>query len=141
MNGSRGVVESFRGGGSEGQTQLAPIVRFDNGRTLCLSHCEFFQGSRDGCVVRRQFPLKLAWAVTVHKSQGMTLTRASMSVDNAFAEGQVYVALSRVSSMQGLYLTGPMLQPAAVKAHQDVISFYNTSKIEPLSGGAEPFSP
>jgi len=82
VNGSRGVVESFRGGGSEGQTQLAPIVRFDNGRTLCLSHCEFFQGSRDGCVVRRQFPLKLAWAVTVHKSQGMTLTRASMSVDN-----------------------------------------------------------
>ena len=54
----------------------------------------------------------------------MTLSRASMSVDDAFAEGQVYVALSRVSALAGLYLTGPMLQAGAVKAHRDVVLFY-----------------
>ena len=131
VNGSRGVVEGFAENGENMHHSVAvkaplmPIVRFDNGAKLTVSHHDSFMGTRDGALVRWQYPLKLAWAVTVHKSQGMTLSRATITVDDAFAEGQVYVALSRVSSLAGLFLTGPMLKPGAVKAHPDVIAFYN----------------
>jgi len=54
------------------------------------------------------YPLKLAWAITVHKSQGLTFERAIIDVSKAFAPGQVYVALSRLVSLQGLVLTAPI---------------------------------
>ncbi|MEA3445592.1 MAG: AAA family ATPase, partial [Bacteroidota bacterium] len=61
------------------------------------------------------YPLKLAWAITVHKSQGLTFERAIIDVSRAFASGQVYVALSRLTSLDGLVLTAPIpttgLQP------------------------------
>ena len=50
------------------------------------------------------FPIKLAWAITVHKSQGLTFERAIIDVNDAFAQGQVYVALSRLTSLDGLIL-------------------------------------
>ena len=59
----------------------------------------------------KQFPLKLAWAVTIHKSQGLTFDRAIVDAKNAFAHGQVYVALSRCTGLDGLVLT------ASVPAH------------------------
>ncbi|MCE7994477.1 MAG: AAA family ATPase [Roseivirga sp.] len=52
-----------------------------------------------------QYPLKLAWAVTVHKSQGLTFEKAILDLSGAFAQGQVYVALSRLTSMEGLVLS------------------------------------
>lgn len=52
-----------------------------------------------------QFPVKLAWAITVHKSQGMTFTKAVIDIEQAFAPGQVYVALSRLTSLDGLVLS------------------------------------
>ena len=61
-----------------------------------------------GVLARKQIPLKLAWATTVHKSQGSTLTRAILDISSCFEVGQAYVSLSRVKSINGLYLEKPV---------------------------------
>lgn len=70
----------------------------------------------------RQYPLRLAWAITVHKSQGLTFDRAVLDVNAAFAAGQVYVALSRCRSLEGLVLTAP-LYPHSVKTDVAVAQY------------------
>ena len=55
-----------------------------------------------------QYPIKLAWSITVHKSQGLTFDKAIIDIGSAFAPGQVYVALSRLRSLEGLVLTSPV---------------------------------
>ena len=72
----------------------------------------------------RQYPLRLAWAITVHKSQGLTFDRAVLDVNAAFAAGQVYVALSRCRSLEGLVLTAP-LSPMSVKTDALVTDYMN----------------
>ncbi len=74
-----------------------------------------------------QYPLKLAWAITIHKSQGLTFERAILDVRAAFAPGQVYVALSRLTSLDGLVLTGPFSNQALMP-EKPVVAFGNTKK-------------
>lgn len=70
-----------------------------------------------------QYPLKLAYAITVHKSQGMTFQKVNIDVSEAFAEGQVYVALSRARSLSGITLLNPV-DPYKIKVNPRVIEFY-----------------
>mmetsp|Transcript_29893 Transcript_29893/g.54771 ORF Transcript_29893/g.54771 Transcript_29893/m.54771 type:complete len:852 (-) Transcript_29893:56-2611(-) len=109
VNGSRGVVERFvrADDGGEG---VIPIVRFDCGIVTKVTPVEsvrYNPEGGEGCLVRMQIPLKLAWAITIHKSQGSTLTRAMLDITSAFEYGQCYVALSRVKSLEGLWLERP----------------------------------
>ena len=59
----------------------------------------------------KHFPLRLAWAITIHKSQGLTFTKAIVDLQHTFAPGQIYVALSRLTSLDGLILTRPLHNP------------------------------
>ncbi len=70
------------------------------------------------------FPIKLAWAVTVHKSQGLTFKQAIIDVSEAFAPGQIYVALSRLESLDGLVLSQPIVDEAP-EQNERLLSFTN----------------
>lgn len=108
-----------------------PIVKFTNGREETIFPFEF---SREiplvGKCVRLQLPLKLAWALTIHKCQGLTLDRCKVSLQGVFAEGQAYVALSRARSVEGLEITS--IPNSCVKVNPVVSEFYQC-----LSRGAE----
>lgn len=69
-----------------------------------------------------QYPVRLAWAITIHKSQGLTFTRAVIDAGKAFADGQVYVALSRLRSLDGLIMRTPV-NPAVVNTDNRVVAF------------------
>jgi hypothetical protein len=100
-NGSIGTVIDFEPG-----TEY-PIVEFKSGRTVSMipDSWELRDGDKKRASIT-QIPLRLAWAITVHKSQGMTLDAARIDLRKAFVEGMGYVALSRVKNLHNLYLAG-----------------------------------
>lgn len=101
VNGSLGTVVDF-----EPLTDY-PLVEFHNGRTVAMQPdtWELRDGDKKRASIT-QIPLRLAWAITVHKSQGMTLDAARIDLRKAFVEGMGYVALSRVKNVDNLYLHG-----------------------------------
>lgn len=103
VNGSIGTVRGFAPESKGGW----PIVEFENGNIVTMKQAswEMMDGETVLASVK-QIPLRCAWAITIHKSQGMTLDRAVMDLRRTFAPGMGYVALSRVESLEGLYLGG-----------------------------------
>lgn len=126
VNGQRGVVIRYGPAEKNGDGPDVPIVRFDSGAVVAISPVEWEvpDPNGEGLLLRYQIPLKLAWAVTVHKSQGTTLSRAELLVANAFDYGQAYTALSRVTSLKGLWLTRP-LTLGSIRTHPRVLQFYS----------------
>ena len=115
VNGAFGTVTNIVRQGSEKDIKFVE-VQFDNknvgrrrGRKInntlrvLLEKVEDMAG-KNGSIVRKQFPLKLAWACSVHKVQGLTVTNAAVSLKKIFQPGQAYVALSRVTSLDGLVI-------------------------------------
>ena len=125
VNGSRGVVQDFH------SFDKLPIVRFDNGRVERINRVEVVRYNPDGgpgVLIRKQLPLKLGWATTVHKSQGSTLTRAILDISKTFEAGQAYVSLSRVKDIQGLYLERPVNMDN-IKVSRRVLEYYQRVKL------------
>ena len=96
VNGSVGTIEKF---GDHG-----PVVKFDNGVKREITPVEWVIEFGENCSKAVQVPLMLCWAITIHKCQSLTLDKAIMSLGDAFCDHMIYVALSRVRSIEGLYL-------------------------------------
>lgn len=106
------------------QAPIVPVVRFDNGmrRAMEPEKWEVYNMRGEPVACRWQIPLALGWALSIHKAQGMTLGLVETDLAGAFDCGQVYVALSRATSMQGLRLTS--FRADVVRAHEKVKRFY-----------------
>lgn len=112
-NGTLGEVVGFSGANF-------PLVRTKAGRTIEVEPADW--KVEEGGKVRAsitQLPLRLAWAITVHKSQGMSLDAAVVDLSGAFEHGQGYVALSRVRTLAGLHLLG--WSDRALSVHPEVV--------------------
>ena len=115
VNGSIGIVTDFEPGTDY------PIVEFRSGRTVTMvpDSWELRDGDKKRASIS-QIPLRLAWAITVHKSQGMTLDAAKIDLRKAFVPGMGYVALSRVKNIESLYLYG--INRTALSISEDALA-------------------
>lgn len=114
-NGSRGVVKDF--------CNDLPVVLFLNGEERIIDYYvwEIEEGNKKAVKIT-QLPLKLAWAVTVHKSQGSTLDYAEVDLSSVFEYGQAYVALSRVKTKEGLSILN--IDFDRIRCHPKACDFY-----------------
>ena len=114
VNGSQGIIVDF--------LNKLPLVQFNDGQKRIIGYHEWRSENVPGLGVK-QIPLILAWAITIHKAQGVTLEMAQIDAgSNIFECGQTYVALSRVKSLEGLYLTD--FNPGKVKVNRKVQKYY-----------------
>jgi len=107
-----------------GRHEVWPLVRFETGRELLCAPLDFtIEGYIGNVEARRmQVPLILAWALSIHKSQGQTLTRVKVDLAHTFEKGQAYVAISRATCMEGLEIES--FQPSKVMAHPRVVEWH-----------------
>ncbi|XP_053099422.1 ATP-dependent DNA helicase PIF1 [Hemicordylus capensis] len=119
VNGARGVVIGF-----ETEDKGLPKVRFLCGITTAVGLERWtFKGPAGIYLSRQQLPLKLAWAISIHKSQGMSLDCVEISLARVFEFGQAYVALSRARNLAGLRVLD--FDPKIVRANSYVLQFYS----------------
>jgi ATP-dependent DNA helicase PIF1 len=119
-NGSQGVITDIK---ELANGDILPVVRFANGiqKTIQL---HYWQSEEYPTLAIGQYPLCLAWALTIHKIQGATLNMAEMDIGQSIFEyGQSYVALSRIRSLDGLYLSA--FNSKKIGANPKVIEFYD----------------
>lgn len=142
-NGSMGVVERIEKEETEGIDESGNVLRllqdviyirlFDGGALVRIERAEWenykYLYNRKKRRIEQeiigrfsQFPIRLAWAMTIHKSQGLTFDKVVVDAGNAFAHGQVYVALSRCRSLEGLILRTPIL-PKSIIVNKEVMDF------------------
>jgi ATP-dependent DNA helicase PIF1 len=115
VNGSQGIVVEF--------VNDLPMVQFRDGQKRIIGKHRWSSETIESVGVQ-QIPLIHAWAITIHKAQGVTLELAQIDAgSNIFECGQTYVALSRVKSLEGLYLTA--LNPGKIKVNKKVQEFYS----------------
>lgn len=115
VNGSRGLIVNFREDG-------IPIVQFMNGQVIPIEH-QRWTSNDCPAVHREQIPLRVAYAISIHKSQGATLDCALVDIGSSvFEYGQAYVALSRVRNLESLYIWN--LDTSKIMAHPTVVQFY-----------------
>ena len=127
VNGSQGVVIDFQYNPEKNESY--PLIKFDtiSQPILIQPHPWYLESDKKYSVT--QLPLILSWAITTHKSQGLSIEKALIDIgNNIFEFGQTYVALSRVKSLKGLYLTKVNAQK--IKAHPKVVEFYKKLKKE-----------
>ena len=124
----RVVVEDEEGKRIEVHTET-----WENVRYVSLPHSDEVQSEVVGTF--RHIPLRLAWAVTIHKAQGLTFEHVVIDAADAFASGQVYVALSRCRSLEGMVLLRPIPEGALANA-REVLQFANAQPtIETIEQG------
>lgn len=120
VNGTRGTVVGFKDG--------KPQIELQRTRRVIMVEPQSWALEEDGRERARvtQLPLRLAWAITIHKSQGMSLDSAEIDLSRAFTPGMGYVALSRVRSLDGVFLKG--INNTALMMHPDIFEFDETLK-------------
>jgi len=126
VNGSRGVVVAFR--------DKDPIVQFLHGEPVCIEPHRWTSHEHPA-VHREQYPLRVAYAISIHKSQGATLDCALVDIGSSvFEYGQAYVALSRVRNLESLFIWN--LNPAKIMAHPTVVAYYEGLSISSSSSSS-----
>ena len=117
-NGSRGIIIDF----SENNN---PIVQFLNGKILKIKRKDYKLEDNKDSIIKKQIPLIHAWAITIHKAQGMSLEYIQTDIGKSIFEyGQAYVVLSRIRSLEGLSLID--IDYSKIKANPKVIKFYES---------------
>lgn len=113
VNGTVGEVVAFEDG--------FPVIETKTGERFVATPQKWAIEDGDTVLAEiEQVPLRLAWAVTIHKSQGMTLDKAVIDLSHAFVHGQGYVALSRVKQLTGIFLKG--FNEIALRVHDEVLA-------------------